>query len=94
MGKKVYTTFVKTNRGVKMTNRKTTIIQELNSIYEFMKDKSSPHIATRAVELVERIKKGEFDKFIDGLKNAHVAEDVSELWEEAKQRDLKKQEVA
>ena len=25
MGKKVYTTFVKTNRGVKMTNRKTTM---------------------------------------------------------------------
>ena len=77
-----------------MTNRKTTIIQELNSINEFMKDKSSAHIATRAVELVERILKGEFDKFIDGLENAHIAEDVSDLWEEAKQKDLKKQEVA
>ncbi len=77
-----------------MTNRKTTIIKELNSIYEYMKDKSSPHIATRAAELIKRITKGEFDKFIDGLKNVYVAEDVSELWEEAKQIDLKKQEVA
>jgi hypothetical protein len=77
-----------------MKNRKTTIIQELNSIHEFMKDKSSPHIATKAAELVERITTGELDKFIDGLKNVHVAEDVSELWEEAKQIDLKEQEQA
>lgn len=77
-----------------MTNRKTTIIEELEKIYKLLIDTSSVHIAVRAVELAELIKKGEFDKFIDGLKNAYVAEDVSQLWEEAKQRDLKKQEVA